>query len=249
MLHAGVLMKLGAYGVVRLGLGLTPMGAAEWAWLVGAIACINVVYGALSAMAQTDLKYVVAYSSVSHMGIVMLGVATLTEQGLNGAVFQMVAHGIMTGLFFALVGLVYEKAHSRAIFTMGGFGQMMPGIATAFAIGGFSSLGLPATAGFVAEFLTFVGAWGSAHPWWLLPGVIGAFLTSIYVLRVVRQIFWGAKSADPHFQDLPDAQGTEWVALVFLVCMLILFGVVPQLLLAPIDSATVPLLLRLGVIL
>jgi NADH-quinone oxidoreductase subunit M len=247
MLHAGVLMKLGAYGVVRLGLGLTPMGAAEWAWLVGAIACINIVYGALSAMAQTDLKYVVAYSSVSHMGIVMLGIATLTEQGLNGAVFQMVAHGIMTGLFFALVGLVYEKAHSRAIFAMGGFGQMMPGIATAFAIGGFSSLGLPATAGFVAEFLTFVGAWASAHPWWLLPGVIGAFLTSIYVLRVVRQIFWGAKSADPHFQDLPDAQGTEWVALVFLVCVLILFGVVPQLLLAPIDTATVPLLMRLGV--
>jgi NADH-quinone oxidoreductase subunit M len=248
MLHAGVLMKLGAYGVVRLGLGLTPMGAVEWAWLVGAIACINVVYGALSAMAQTDLKYVVAYSSVSHMGIVMLGVATLTEQGLNGAVFQMVAHGIMTGLFFALVGLVYEKAHSRAIFTMGGFGQMMPGIATAFAIGGFSSLGLPATAGFVAEFLTFIGAWASAHRWWLFPGVIGAFLTSIYVLRVVRQIFWGPKSADPHFQDLPDAQGTEWVALVFLVVILILFGVVPQIVVGPIDTATVPLLTRLGVL-
>ncbi|HVZ19628.1 MAG TPA: NADH-quinone oxidoreductase subunit M [Vicinamibacterales bacterium] len=247
MLHAGVLMKLGAYGIVRLGLGLTPMGAVHWAWLVGAIACINVVYGALSAMAQTDLKYVVAYSSVSHMGIVMLGVATLTESGLNGAVFQMVAHGIMTGLFFALVGLVYEKAHSRAIFTMGGFGRMMPGIATAFAIGGFSSLGLPATAGFVAEFLTFVGAWASEHPWWLFPGVIGAFLTSIYVLRVVRQIFWGPPSTDPHFQDLPDAQGTEWVALVFLMCLLILFGVVPQLLVGPIDTATVPLLMRLGV--
>jgi len=247
MLHAGVLMKLGAYGVVRLGLGLTPLGAVEWAWLVGAIACINVVYGALSAMAQTDLKYVVAYSSVSHMGIVMLGLATLTEQGLNGAVFQMVAHGIMTGLFFALVGLVYEKTHSRAIFTMGGFGTMMPGIATAFVIGGLSSLGLPATAGFVAEFLTFVGAWASAHSWWLFPGVIGAFLTSIYVLRVVRQIFWGEKSADPHFQHLPDAQGTEWVALVMLVCVLILFGVLPNLLLAPIDTATVPLLVRLGV--
>jgi NADH-quinone oxidoreductase subunit M len=193
------------------------------------------------------LKYVVAYSSVSHMGIVMLGIATLNEPGLNGAVFQMVAHGIMTGLFFALVGLVYEKAHSRAIFTMGGFGRMMPGIATAFAIGGFSSLGLPATAGFVAEFLTFVGAWSSAHPWWLLPGVIGAFLTSIYVLRVVRTIFWGAKSTDPHFENLPDAQGTEWVALVILVAVLVLFGVVPQLLVAPIDSATVPLLMRLGV--
>jgi NADH-quinone oxidoreductase subunit M len=180
------------------------------------------------------------------MGIVMLGIATLTEQGLNGAVFQMVAHGIMTGLFFALVGLVYEKAHSRAIFTMGGFGTMMPGIATAFAIGGFSSLGLPATAGFVAEFLTFVGAWASPHPWWLFPAVIGAFLTSIYVLRVVRVIFWGPKSADPHFQNLPDARGTEWVALVFLAGVLVLFGVVPWIIVAPIDSATVPLLVRMG---
>jgi len=153
MLHAGVLMKLGAYGVVRLGMGLLPDATVDWAWLVGTIACINIVYGALSAMAQTDLKYVVAYSSVSHMGVVMLGAATLTETGLNGSVFQMFAHGVMTGLFFALVGLVYEKAHSREIFKMGGFGTMMPGIATAFTIGGLSSLGLPATAGFVAEFV------------------------------------------------------------------------------------------------
>jgi NADH-quinone oxidoreductase subunit M len=125
---------------------------------------------------------------------------------------------------------------------------MMPGIATAFAIGGFSSLGLPATAGFVAEFLTFVGAWASRHPWWLFPGVIGAFLTSIYVLRVVRQIFWGPKSTDPHFQHLPDAQGTEWVALVFLTAVLILFGVVPSIVVSPIDTATVPLLVRMGLL-
>ena len=170
MLHAGVLMKLGAYGVVRLGMGLLPDGATELAWLVGGVACINVVYGALSAMAQTDLKYVIAYSSVSHMGLVMLGAATLTEAGLNGAVFQMFAHGVMTGLFFALVGLVYEKAHSREIFKMGGFGRVMPGIATAFTVGGLSSLGLPATSGFVAEILTFMGAWRSAHSWWLHPG-------------------------------------------------------------------------------
>ena len=148
-------------------------------------------------MAQTDLKYVIAYSSVSHMGVVMLGAATLTETGLNGSVFQMFAHGIMTGLFFALVGLVYEKAHSREIFKMGGFGTMMPGIATAFTIGGLSSLGLPATAGFVAEFLTFLGAWSSAHSWWLFPACIGAFLTSIYVLRVAKQIFWGAEVRRP----------------------------------------------------
>jgi len=246
MLHAGVLMKLGAYGVVRLGMGLLPQATVDWAWLVGTIACINIVYGALSAMAQRDLKYVIAYSSVSHMGVVMLGAATLTQNGLNGSVFQMFAHGIMTGLFFALVGLIYEKAHSREIFKMGGFGAMMPGIATAFTIGGLSSLGLPATAGFVAEFLTFLGAWASAHPWWLFPGVIGAFLTSIYVLRVARQIFWGPKSEDPHFQHLPDAQGPEWAALGILVFVLVLFGVAPSIAIGPVDTATVPLLERLG---
>ncbi len=247
MLHAGVLMKLGAYGVVRLGMGLLPDATVDWAWLVGTIACINIVYGALSAMAQKDLKYVVAYSSVSHMGVVMLGAATLTESGLNGSVFQMFAHGVMTGLFFALVGLVYEKAHSREIFKMGGFGTMMPGIATAFTIGGLSSLGLPATAGFVAEFLTFLGAWASNHSWWLFPAVIGAFLTSVYVLRVVRHIFWGPPSPDPRFQNLPDAVGTEWVAIGILVFVIVLFGVVPGIAIGPVDTATVPLLLRLGV--
>jgi NADH-quinone oxidoreductase subunit M len=221
MLHAGVLMKLGAYGVVRLGMGLLPEATVDWAWLVGGIACINIVYGALSAMAQSDLKYVIAYSSVSHMGVVMLGAATLTVVGLNGSVFQMFAHGIMTGLFFALVGLVYEKAHSREIFRMGGFGTMMPGIATAFTI------------------------WTSRYPWWLFPGVIGAFLTSVYVLRVAKQIFWGRKSDDPHFQHLPDAQGTEWAALGILVFVLILFGVAPGLALKPVDTATVPLLERI----
>jgi NADH-quinone oxidoreductase subunit M len=248
MLHAGVLMKLGAYGVVRLGMGLLPDGTHQWMWLVGTIACINIVYGALSAMAQVDLKYVIAYSSVSHMGVVMLGAATLTESGLNGSVFQMFAHGIMTGLFFALVGLVYEKAHSREIFRMGGFGRMMPGIATAFTIGGLSSLGLPATAGFVAELLTFLGAWQSRYSWWLFPAVIGAFLTSIYVLRVTKQIFWGPPAADPHFHGLPDARGPEWAALVILVFTLILFGVAPGIAIDPVDTATVPLLTRLGVL-
>ena len=244
MLHAGVLMKLGAYGVVRLGIGLLPQAAVDWAWLVGTIACVNIVYGALSAMAQRDLKYVIAYSSVSHMGVVMLGAATLTEHGLNGSVFQMFAHGVMTGLFFALVGLIYEKAHSREIFRMGGFGTMMPGIATAFTIAGLSSLGLPATAGFVAEFLTFLGTWSSGHPWWLFPAVIGAFLTSIYVLRVAAQIFWGPASDDEHFQHLPDARGTEWAALGILVFVLVLFGVAPGIAIGPVRTSTIPLLER-----
>jgi NADH-quinone oxidoreductase subunit M len=210
---------------------------------MGTVACINIVWGALAAMAQTDLKYVVAYSSVSHMGIVMLGAATLTEAGLNGAVFQMFAHGIMTGLLFALVGLVYEKAHSREIGRMGGFGHAMPGIATAFTVGGLSSLGLPATAGFVAELLTFMGAWSSDHRWWLFPAVAGTFLTAVYVLRVAKQIFWGPPS--PHVEHLEDARGPEWVALVVLVVVLVLFGVVPDLALAPVDTATVPLLARI----
>jgi NADH-quinone oxidoreductase subunit M len=243
MLHAGVLMKLGAYGVVRVGMGLLPDAAAELAWLVGGVACINVVYGALSAMAQVDLKYVIAYSSVSHMGLVMLGAATLTEAGLNGAVFQMFAHGVMTGLFFALVGLVYEKTHSREIFRMGGFGRAMPGIATAFTVGGLSSIGLPGTSGFVAEILTFMGAWRSEMRWWLLPAVAGTFLTAVYVLRVTKQIFWGPPS--PHFHHLEDARGPEWVALVLLVGVLVLFGMVPALALAPVDTATVPLLARI----
>ena len=247
MLHAGVLMKLGAYGILRFAMGLLPEGMFTWAPLVGVIAAINIVYGAFAAMAQTDLKYVIAYSSVSHMGLVLLGAATLTEAGLNGAVFQMFAHGIMTGLFFALVGLVYEKAHSREIWRMGGFGKMMPGVAVAFTVGGLSSLGLPATAGFVAEFLTFLGAWRSAHPWWLFPAVAGTLLSAVYVLRVVKQIFWGAPPTHGEFHDLPDAQGPEWVPLVLLVFCLVLFGTVPGIALGLVDSATVPLLARLGI--
>jgi len=247
MLHAGVLMKLGAYGIVRVAMGLLPEGTVEWAPLMGTIAVVNIVYGALSAMAQTDLKYVVAYSSVSHMGIVMLGAATLTEAGLNGSVFQMFAHGIMTGLFFALVGLIYEKAHTREIGRMGGFGRRMPGIAAAFTLGALSSLGLPGLSGFVAEILTFLGAWQSPYRWWLFPAVAGTFLTAIYVLRVARRIFWGPL-AEAEYAHLGDARGPEWFSLVFLSAILVLFGLVPALALVPVDRATVALLDRLGVL-
>jgi NADH-quinone oxidoreductase subunit M len=238
MIHAGVLMKLGAYGVIRVGMVMLPDGAKEWAVVVGAVACVNVVYGALSAMSQKDLKYIIAYSSVSHMGIVMLGAATLTVSGWNGAVFQMFAHGVMTGLFFALVGLVYERSHTRDVASMGGFGKYMPGVAVCFTIAGLSSLGLPGTAGFVAEFLVFLGAFQSAHPWWVVPGVVGAFLTSIYVLKAVRQIFWGPYP-EGRFEHLEDARGPEWVALVVLGTTIIVFGVWPAPTLDAVDNATV----------
>lgn len=237
MLHAGVLMKLGAFGVMRVGMVLLPEGAQEWAWIVGVVAVINVVYGALGAMSQTDLKYIVAYSSVSHMGVVMLGAATLTTDGWNGAVFQMFAHGLMTGLLFALVGLIYGRAHDREIFGMGGFAKVMPGVAVFFTIAGLSSLGMPGFAGFVAEFLVFCGAWASGHWWWALAGIVGAWVTAVYVLRAVRAIFWG-EGPPERFHHLSDAKGVEWVALVTLGAGIILFGSWPRLVLDPIDTGT-----------
>jgi NADH-quinone oxidoreductase subunit M len=244
MLHAGVLMKLGAFGVMRVGMVLLPEGTHFWVPVVGAVAAINVLYGAFCAMSQTDLKYIVAYSSVSHMGVVMLGAATLTTAGWNGAVFQMVAHGIMTGLFFALVGLVYERAHTRTIAKMGGFGTVMPGVAAFFTLACLSSLGLPGTAGFVSEFLVFLGAWQSGHYFWAIPAVLGAFVTAIYVLKATRAIFWGPGPIEG-FHDLTDARRTEWGALVLLGAGLVVLGLWPRLLLDPIDPGSVGHLTRL----
>ena len=243
MLHAGVLMKLGAFGVIRVGMVLLPEGAQAWAMVIGVVAVINVVYGALCAMWQRDLKYIVAYSSVSHMGIVMLGAATLTREGWNGAVYQMFAHGIMTGLFFALVGLIYEKSHNREIFEMGGFAKVMPGIAVFFTVACLSSLGMPGLAGFVAEFLVFLGAWKGLAPWWGIAAVLAAWFTAIYVLRASRAIFWGPGPAE-RYHGLGDARGVEWVALVTLGICLVLFGSWPRLVLDPIDVATGPYLNR-----
>ncbi len=241
MLHAGVLMKLGAYGVVRVAMPVLPEGALLWAPLMGTVAVVNIVYGALAAAAQRDFKYVIAYSSVSHMGIVMLGAATLTPAGLTGSAFQMFAHGIMTGLFFALVGLVYEKAHTRDLDAMGGFAARMPAAATCFVIGGLSSLGLPGLAGFVAEFLTFLGAWRSAHPWWLVPALLGTLITAVYILRAVRRIFFGPFDT-ARYPDLAEAQGAERVAPLLLAAILIVTGLFPGLVTAPVADALRPVL-------
>jgi NADH-quinone oxidoreductase subunit M len=230
MLHAGVLMKLGAYGVLRLGVGVMPHGAWLWGPLIGTVAVINILYGSMVAMGQMDFKYVIAYSSVSHMGVVMLGMASgLPGKGNNiamcGSVFQMFSHGIMTGLFFAIVGLVYEKSHTRHIPSMGGFARRMPGIALAFIIGGLTSFGLPGTSGFVAELLVFLGAWRQ-YPWLALAGIFGIVTTAIYVLRVIQKIFLGPMAE--RYSGLPDARTTEWVAIVFLAAVLIVFGLWPR---------------------
>jgi len=254
MLHAGVLMKLGAYGVLRVGFGCLPQGALTWAWLIGGIAVINIVYGAYVAMGQTDLKYVIAYSSVSHMGVVMLGLASCNEVAMNGAVFQMFSHGIMTGLFFALVGLVYEKSHTREIGAMGGLARRMPGIALAFTIGGMASFGLPGTSGFVAELLVFLGAIRAHAGQYLIGGVggvplfaiyamgavIAIVVTATYVLRFLQRIFHGPLE-EAKYAEVPDARTTEWVALAVLSALLIVFGVYPSPLTNLIDSSLWPL--------
>lgn len=234
MLHAGVLMKLGAYGVLRVGVGLFPEGAEAWALLIGCIAAINILYGAFSAMGQTDLKYVIAYSSVSHMGVVMLGLASLNAVGVNGSVMQMFSHGIMTGLFFAVVGLIYEKSHTRDITAMGGFAKRMPGIAVTMTIGGLASFGLPATSGFIAEFLSFYGMW-LRYPALALLAVCGIVITAIYVLRVIQRIFLGHFN-EKGYADLRDARTTEWPAIVALALILLIVGLWPRPLVNLIDA-------------
>jgi len=252
MLHAGVLMKLGAYGVLRVGFGCLPQGAQQWVWLIGAIAVINIAYGAYVAMGQRDLKYVIAYSSVSHMGVVMLGLAAFNHLAFNGAVLQMFSHGIMTGLFFALVGLVYEKSHTRDIEAMGGLARRMPGIALAFTIGGLASFGLPGTSGFVAELLVFLGAFRAHWHHYLIAGLplfpilaVGAVLaivvTATYVLRVLQRVFHGPMD-ESKYAEVPDARTTEWVTLVVLGGILILVGVYPSPLTTLIDQGLPSLL-------
>ncbi|TET97498.1 MAG: NADH-quinone oxidoreductase subunit M, partial [Dehalococcoidia bacterium] len=190
MLHAGVLMKLGAFGILRVGISLFPEGAEFWAPVLMTLGVTGALYGAVSAMAQRDLKYMVGYSSVSHMGFVLMGLATLTTIGVNGAVLQMFAHGVMTALMFAMVGAVYDQAHVRDMTIFGGLAQKTPRLAGFFAIAGLSSLGLPGLAGFIAEFHIFVGTF-KTYPWAGALGVLAAAITATYILRMLAMAFFG----------------------------------------------------------
>ncbi len=234
MLHAGVLMKLGAFGIIRLGLELLPAGAQMWAPYLVIFTLVNIVYGALVAMAQTDLKYVVAYSSVSHMGIVLLGICALHPVALNGAVLQMFSHGIMTGLFFALVGMIYGRTHTREIREMGGLGRRMPYLALAFIVAGLVSLGLPGFSGFIAEILVFIGAF-KVYPLMTTIAVTGILFTAIYILRVVQKIFFGPEKDT--FKDIKDANPREKACLAILMLILLGVGVYPGILVDIINTS------------
>ncbi|MGH7441524.1 MAG: complex I subunit 4 family protein, partial [bacterium] len=188
MLHAGVLMKLGAYGCLRVAIFLLPQGAHFWAPAIAVLALVNVVYGSIGAASQTDLKYITAYSSVSHMGLVLLGLATLGSLGMAGAVLQMFAHGLMTGVFFALIGLTYGRTHTRFMPKLGGLAQVMPFIAAAYVVTGMAGLGLPGLSSFPAELLVFVGSFFTPGLFFKVVSVLAVssiVLTALYVMRVL----------------------------------------------------------------
>ncbi len=190
MFHAGVLMKLGAFAALRVGIMLLPEGAKYWSWLIMLCATVAVVYGAFIAFVQADFKYVIGFSSVSHMGLVMLGLSTLNKAGLTGAGVQMFSHGIMTALFFAVVGMVYDRAHTRQIPELGGMSNVMSWPAIGFIIGSLVSMGMPGFSGFIAEFPIFLGVW-QTH--WLVAVIasISIIVTAAYVMLVVRKVFFG----------------------------------------------------------
>lgn len=235
MLHAGVLMKLGAYGILRIAVFLFPEGAQFWAPYTALLALLNIVYGALVASQQRDLKYVIGYSSVSHMGIVLLGISTLSVNGINGAVFQMFSHGIMTALFFACVGFIYDQYHTRQFEELGGLAKTMPKLATFFMIGGLCGLGLPGMSGFVAELLVILGA-VETFPVIGIISIIGLVLTAYYVLAAVRLVFYGKHSS--HHSPAPDVGPWQFFPRAVLVAVLLFFGIWPRLFIQWIDFST-----------
>jgi NADH-quinone oxidoreductase subunit M len=226
MFHAGVLMKLGAFAALRVGIMLLPEGAKFWSWLILILALVNVVYGAFIAMVQTDFKYVIGFSSVSHMGLVMLGFATLTKDGLTGSGMQMFSHGVMTALFFAVVGMVYDRAHTREIGELGGFSKKMPWVAVAFIIGGLVSMGMPGFSGFIAEFPIFMGVW-QVQPIVAIIASISIVITASYIIRIIGKVFFGPmpEEFDHHIGDV---SMKDKLALTLLCVVMVAIGVFPS---------------------
>ncbi len=244
MLLAGVEMKVGAFAALRTGIMLLPEGAQFWSPLILILATINVVYGAAIAMVQTDFKYVIGFSSVSHMGLVLIGFATLSREGLLGAGLQMFSHGVMTALFFAIVGMVYDRAHTRDIPALGGLARVMPWAAVGFIIAGLVSMGMPGFSGFIAEFPVFLGAWQRA-PWVAVIAVLGIIITSAYILLVVRRVFFGDLPAALVGQ-VGDVSGKDKGVILLLSAIMVLLGWFPSLLTPLVESGVRHILALVG---
>jgi NADH-quinone oxidoreductase subunit M len=244
MFHAGVLMKLGAFAALRVGIMLLPEGAKHWSWLIMLFAAIGVVYGAFIAFVQTDFKYVIGFSSVSHMGLVMLGISTLTREGLTGAGVQMFSHGIMTALFFAVVGMVYDRAHTRHIPDLGGMARIMPWPAVGFIIGSLVSMGMPGFSGFIAEFPIFLGVWKTQ---WLVAVIasISIVITAAYVMLVVRRVFFG-EEPDKLKGHVGPVTALDKLAVGTLVLLMVGIGLFPAVMVPMVQTGVSHILRLLG---
>lgn len=230
MLHAGVLMKLGGYGCFRVAMYLLPDAANEMAWFFLILTTISVVYGAFSACVQTDLKYINAYSSVSHCGLVLFALLMMTRTSCTGAILQMLSHGLMTALFFALIGMIYGRTHTRDIRFLGGLMKIMPFLAVGYVVAGLANLGLPGFSGFVAEMKIFVGSFENADIFRRTCTIIACMsivITAVYILRVVGKILYG-NVENPHYELLTDATWDERVAVCLLVFCVAGLGLMPM---------------------
>src|SRR5689334_2021844 len=244
MFHAGVLMKLGAFAALRVGIMLLPQGAQTWQWLIMLFAGVAVVYGAYIAFVQKDLKYMIGFSSVSHMGLVMLGFSTLNRAGLTGAGVQMFSHGVMTALFFAITGMIYDRSHTRQIPELGGMSKVMPFATIGFIIGGLVSMGMPGFSGFVAEFPIFMGVWGAQ---WLVAVIasISIVITAAYIMRNIRQVFF-SEMPEKLEGHLTDVTVLDKVAITTLCLFMIVIGLFPSFMVPMVEKGVVNILRLLG---
>lgn len=229
MLHAGVLMKLGGYGCFRIAMRLLPEGAEQIGIVFMVLTGISVLYGALGAIAQTDLKFINAYSSVSHCGLVLFAILMVNKTAMTGAVMQMLSHGLMTALFFALIGMIYGRTHTRDIRKMGGLMKVMPFLCVAYVIAGLASLGLPGLSGFVAEMMIFVGSFEHTsfiYRFFTIIAISSIVVTAVYILKVVGKILYGPVE-DEHHLELKDAVWYERLTVVALVIAVAGMGMFP----------------------
>lgn len=244
MLHAGVLMKLGGYGCFRIAIFLMPEAANELNWIFLILTGISVVYGAMSACVQTDLKYINAYSSVSHCGLVLFGILMLTMTSTVGAVLQMLSHGLMTALFFALIGMIYGRTHTRNVNEMKGLMQIMPFLSVCFVIAGLANLGLPGLSGFVAEMTIFVGSFQNAdtfHRVLTIMATCSIVVAAVYILRMVGRMLYGV-CTDEHHKQLTDATWEERLAVICLIFAIAGLGLAPAWMSNLIDSSVTPII-------
>jgi NADH-quinone oxidoreductase subunit M len=228
MFLAGISMKLGGYGCLRVATYLMPEGAKEYAAIIIALSAIAILYGAFATMMQKDLKYINAYSSVSHCGFVLLGIGMLTQTAITGAVFQMVSHGLMTALFFAVIGMIYERTKTRSVAEMGGLMKTMPFVMTVLYIAGLCSLGLPGFSGFVAEITVFMGSWEHTDTFRRVATIAACMsivVTAVYILRAVGQISMGP--VKENFAAISDARWNERMAAAILIIGIIAIGTAP----------------------